>query len=305
MTLTELKYILALAQEKHFGRAAIRCHVSQPTLSVAINKLEKSLGITLFERQSNSLRITEIGAQLIEQAQRVTEEADKFCGIARGAIHQLDSPLRLGAIYTVAPYLFPSLIPHLNKLAPNMPLVINENFTKILRTKLMQGELDAIFIALPFDQPAVVVNPLYEEPFVVLMPKSHPLAKKSVIEAKDLITANTLLLGEGHCFRDNIIETCPQCYDANELQQTVEGTSLETLRHMVASGMGITILPCTATAVRNYSKTLCVRPFKSNKPKRTIALAWRSSFPRTKAIDVVIQALRRAKLSQICPIDSY
>ncbi len=302
MTLTELKYILALSEEKHFGKAAKRCFVSQPTLSVAITKLEKSLGVAIFERQKNSLRITEIGARLIVQAKRVLEEAETFKDIAEGSTHQLDTPLRLGGIYTVAPYLFPSLIPELKKVAPNMPLIIQEDFTRNLRVKLQHGELDAIFIALPFSEPAVVTRQLYEEPFVVLMPKSHPLAKKSAVDANDLVGSNTLLLGEGHCFRDNILETCPQCYNPNELQQTVAGTSLETLRHMVASGMGITILPATATSVRYYTRSLCVKPFKSKRPKRTVALAWRNSFPRTKAIDAVITALKSASLSTVCPI---
>lgn len=303
MTLVELKYLLALAQEGHFGKAAKRCHVSQPTLSVAINKLEKNLGVSIFERQKNSIRITEVGTTLINQAQRVLEEAEKFKDLAQNSKHQLDSPLKLGGIHTIAPYLFPLLVPELKKRAPNMPLIINEDLTANLRIKLQRGDLDAIFIALPFNEPSVVVKKLYEEPFVVLLPKKHPLSEKTSIARKDLSNENTLLLGEGHCFRDQILETCPQCYNPSELQQTVEGTSLETLRHMVASGMGITILPCTATQVQHYSKTLCTKPFKEKAPKRIVALAWRASFPRTKAIDILIEALRHSKISHICPIN--
>ena len=302
MTLIELKYVLALAQEGHFGKAAKRCCVSQPTLSIAINKLEKQLGVSIFERQKNQIRITEIGERLIAQAQRVIEEADRFKNLANNSKHQLDSPLRLGGIYTIAPYLFPVLIPELKKMAPNMPLIIHEDFTANLRIKLQRGDLDAIFIALPFKEPSVMVKPLYDEAFMILLPKKHPLSKKNKISRELLSKENTLLLGKGHCFRDQILETCPQCHRPHELQQTIEGTSLETLRHMVASGMGITILPSTATQVKHYSKTLCVKPFDTNIPKRTVALAWRASFPRTKAIDALISALHRSTLSSICPL---
>jgi LysR family hydrogen peroxide-inducible transcriptional activator len=302
MTLVELKYLLALAKKGHFGQAAKACHVSQPTLSVAINKLESRLGVELFERHKNQIRITAIGEKLVVQAQRVLEEAEKLKEMAAGSQHQLDTPLRLGGIYTIAPYLFPALIPELKKIAPNMPLVINEDFTANLRAKLQRGDLDAIFIALPFKEASVVVKPLYEEPFMVLLPKKHPLARQEQLEKKALKDETTLLLGAGHCFREQILKDCPQCYNPDDVQQTVEGTSLETLRHMVASGMGITILPSTATQIKHYSNTLCVRPFKGNSPKRVVALAWRASFPRTQAIDVLIQALDKAKLSSICPI---
>lgn len=302
MTLTELRYVLAVAQLKHFGKAAKHCHVSQPTLSVAISKLEKRLNVSLFERSRGDIRITGIGVLVVAQAQRVIEEADKLCDLVDCSRGQLDSPLKLGGIFTVAPYLFPSLITQLNRVAPDMPLVINENFTANLREKLSNGELDAIFIALPFTEPSVVVKPLYEESFVVLMPKAHRLAKKTAISEADLSKENVLMLGEGHCFRDQVLEACPACYQSGELQQVVECTSLETLRHMVASGMGITVLPCTATQVKHYDKLLCVKPFKLNAPRRTIALAWRASFPRTKAIDALISALAKAKISNICLI---
>lgn len=302
MSLVELRYLLALAREKHCGRAAKSCHVSQPTLSVAIQKLESRLGVVLFERQKNAIQITPLGEKLVVQAQRVLEEADKFKDIAQSSKNQLNSSLRLGAIFTIAPYLFPALIPELRKLAPDMPLIINEDFTANLRAKLQRGDLDAIFVALPFKGPSVALKVLYEEQFMVLLPKHHRLAKEKTISRKALSGENTLLLGEGHCFREQILETCPQCYNPQELQQTVEGTSLETLRQMVASGMGITILPSTATAVKDYSQILCVRPFDSDAPKRIVALAWRVSFPRTQAIDVLIKALAKAKLSPVHPL---
>lgn len=289
MTLTELRYIVALAKTRHFSRAAAECHVSQPTLSVAIKKLERTLGVTLFERHHNEIRITEIGRKMVAQAQRVLEEAEKIELLAKSDACHLSTPLKIGCIYTVAPYLLPKLIPALKKKAPDMPLIIEENFTANLRVKLQQGELDAIVIALPFNEPSVVVKPLYEESFSVLMPKTHPLANKESIGGRDLSKENVLLLGEGHCFRDHVLNACPGC-KPNELQQTIEGSSLETLRHMVASGMGVTVLPDSATQVRHYSNSLCVKPFSGKAPQRTVALAWRASFPRTKAIDALIKA---------------
>ncbi|MDF1758912.1 MAG: LysR substrate-binding domain-containing protein [Coxiellaceae bacterium] len=303
MTLTELRYITALAQTKHFGQAAKLCHVSQPTLSVAINKLEKSLKTSLFERRPNEVRITDIGERIIQQAQRVLEEAEKIEQLASVDQSHIQTPLKVGAIYTIAPYLFPLLIPQIKRAAPKMTLIIQENYTAVLREKLQTGELDAIFIALPFSEPGVVVKPLYDETFVALMPKKHPLAEYDKIKANQLNKQNVLLLGEGHCFRDQILEACPQCYHTTEQQQTIEGSSLETLRAMVASGYGITILPSSATQVKHYSNTLTTRPFTGKQPQRTVALAWRDSFPRTKAITVLIQALTKSTLNGVCLIN--
>lgn len=300
MTLIELRYLIALAQHKHFGKAAKVCCVSQPTLSIAIANLESKLGINIFERQYNDIRITEIGEKIISQAQRALEEVLKIKEIADGNKSQLNSTLKIGGIYTIAPYLFPIIIPKLKKIAPNMPLIIQEDFTANLRGKLQRGELDAIFVALPFTESGVVTKTLYHEPFVVLMRNDHPLKNKKAIDISDLNNENVLLLGEGHCLRNQVLDACPSCYNATEIQQAIEGTSLETLRHMVASGLGITVLPSTATLIKHYNSILCVRPFKNKPPQRTIALAWRASFPRTKAIDAVIKALSLCTLNGIC-----
>lgn len=301
MTLTELRYAITLSQEKHFGKAAKLCHVSQPTLSVAINKLESELGVSIFERDRNKVRITEIGKQIIAQAQRTVEEAGLIHDIAQGGKSQLLSPLRIGAIYTIGPYLFPNFIPKLKKIAPDMTLVIQEDFTANLRLKLQQGELDAIFISLPFKETGVITQSLYDEPFVVLMRKNHPLSKKESIKTSELSAQEMLLLGEGHCFRDQVIEACPHCYSLeNGMQKAIEGTSLETLRHMVASGIGITVLPSTATQIQFYRSILCTKPFAGKIPQRRVALAWRTSFTRPKAIGALIQALHASTLHGIC-----
>jgi LysR family hydrogen peroxide-inducible transcriptional activator len=298
MTLTELRYLIAVAQEKHFGKAAEVCHISQPTLSVAINKLESKLGVKIFEGQPNNIRTTEIGEKIIAQTQRALEEISCIHDIADSGKSELDSPLKIGGIYTVVPYLFPLLVPKIHNRAPHMPLIIQEDFTANLRAKLQQGELDAIFVALPFTENGVVTKTLYDEPFVALMKKDHPLAKDQAINSSDLTSENILLLGEGHCLRDQI-ETCPHCSNPKLPQRMTEGASLETLRHMVASGFGITILPASATQVNHYNSTLCTRPFKSKTPKRTIALAWRVTFPRPKAIEAVIQSLVEINLRGI------
>lgn len=303
MTLTELRYIVALAQTKHFGKAAKLCHVSQPTLSVAINKLEKSLGCHLFERRPNAVRITSIGEPIIAQAHKVLEEASKIEQLSHKDKDQTSTPLKIGAIYTIGPYLFPALIPKLNKLAPHMPLIIQESYTAVLREKLQTGELDAIIIALPFTEPGVLTKPLYDEKFSILLPKDHPLASKTSIKANQLTNENVLLLGEGHCFRDQIVKLCPQCIQSDNNQQTMEDSSLETLRAMVASGYGITILPNSATHNKAFQSNLITRPFSGKAPQRTVALAWRDSFPRSKAISLLIEALKRSKISEICPID--
>jgi LysR family transcriptional regulator, hydrogen peroxide-inducible genes activator len=301
MTLTELRYAITIAQEKHFGRAAKACHVSQPTLSAAITKLEADLGLSLFERDRNAVRVTEIGKQVIIQAQRIMDEVGRIRDIAQGGQSQLTHPLKVAAIYTVGPYLFPTLIPALKKVAPGMPLIVQEDFTSSLRVKLQQGEVDAAFVALPFAEPGIVTRALYDEPFVLLMRKDHPLSKKVAVDPSDIDVNEMLLLGEGHCFRNQVIESCPNCYpEKTDRQGPVEGTSLETLRHMVASGMGVTVLPSTATQIQYYKSILCTRPFSGKIPQRCIALAWRASFTRPKAIDALIQALHVSTLQGAC-----
>lgn len=295
MTLTELRYIVTLAQERHFGRAAERCYVSQPTLSVAVKKLEEELGIALFERSKSTVQVTPLGEKIVEQSQRVLEQASLIREMATEGKDQLASPLRIGAIYTIGPYLFPHLIPELSRHAPQMPLYIEEGSTGELRRKLRSGELDAIIVALPFNEPDVLTKAIYEEPFEVLIPTGHPWAQRDAIAKEDLLTERLLLLGEGHCFRDQILEACPAI--SNQLNNPsntliAEGGSLETIRHMVASGLGITVLPKSAIGTGHYESGLLEsRPFANSVPSRTVAIAWRASFPRPKAIDALTEAI--------------
>lgn len=308
MTLTELRYIVSLASSRHFGRAAEACFVSQPTLSVAIRKLEEELGVTLFERGTSEITVTPIGEQVVAQAQRVLEEASAIKSIAQQGQDQLTGPLRLGAIYTIAPYLLPHLIPALHRLAPNMPLHIEENFTARLNERLKQGDLDLIIIALPFDEPGFVTQALYDEPFHVALPANHPWSKKKTISSAELEQESLLLLGSGHCFRDQVLQACPAQNRSNaapgSIQKMLEGSSLETIRHMVASGAGITVLPCSAIGPATYeSSMLAFRPFSDPIPSRRVALAWRKRYPRPDAIAAVREAVMNAKLPCISVLD--
>lgn len=312
MTLTELRYVVTLARERHFGRAAERCHVSQPTLSVAVKKLEDELGIPLFERSKNSIRVTETGKRIIEQAQRVLDQVGVIRDMAQDGKNQLNAPLKVGAIYTIGPYLFPHLLPELRRAAPDMPLYIEENYTATLRQKLRQSELDAIIIALPFEEPEVVTLPLYDEPFVVLLPGGHPLAERESLTAEELAKEQLLLLGPGHCFRDQVLESCPPLVEAvtrnpnaKAPSLVTEGSSLETIRHMVASGLGITVLPLSAATAMQYDESiLAVRPFAAPVPSRTVALAWRVTFPRPKAIDVLSLAASQCRVIEKAKIET-
>ncbi len=296
MTLTELRYIVALARERHFGRAAKKCFVSQPTLSVAIKKLEEELGVTLFERHPSDVTVTPLGIRIVGQAQRVLEETAAIRHIAAQGKDQLATPLRVGAIYTVGPYLLPQLIPLMHKRAPQMPLLLRENYTAKLAEVLRNGDLDVAILSLPFAETGICTQAVYDEPFRVVMPSSHAWSNKSRITAAQLCNETLLLLGAGNCFRDQVLQTCPrmQRADASNMQQALEGSSLETIRHMVASGVGLTVLPSTAAESKSAaSPLLAVKPFAAPQPCRRIALAWRASFPRPQAIE----ALRLAVLA--------
>lgn len=298
MTLTELRYIVALHETGHFRKAAEHCNVSQPTLSIAVKKLEEELGVALFERSRQKVSATPIGERVVAQARTVLQETRNLLSLAELGKDPLGSVLCVGAIYTVGPYLFPRLVTRLQKKAPQMPLFIEESYTASLRGKLSGGQLDAIFVALPFTETDVVTRPIYDEPFVVLMPEDHPLAGEKYIDPAVLARHRVLLMGEGHCFRDQVLEACPglsQAINDNYAKgySVLEGSSLETLKHMVASGLGITVLPQSAANVAQYGQhTLAVRPFADPAPQRTIALAWRATYPRHQAIDILTDALR-------------
>ena len=297
MTLTELRYIVTLSKERHFGRAAEKCFVSQPTLSVAVKKLEGELNVAIFERSKSSVSPTPLGEKIIQQAEKVLAETRILKELAETGKDPLNSPLKVGAIFTIGPYLFPHLVPQVHQLAPQMSLFIEESYTAVLRRQLRDGELDAIIVALPFTEPDVMTRPLYDESFVVVMRKDHELAKLDTIQADMLTKHNLLLLGEGHCFRDQVLELCPALIQQrnNNVGSVTQGSSLETLKYMVATGLGITVLP--ESAVGNLdAKIITTRPFASPAPSRTVALAWRASFPRGQAIDLLLDTAGKCLL---------
>lgn len=309
MTLTELKYIVALAREKHFGRAADACFVSQPTLSVAIKKLEEELNVSLFERGSNEVSLTPVGERVVVQAQRVLEEASAIKAIAQQGKDPLAGPLRVGVIYTIGPYLLPGLVSSMIEKVPSMPLVLQENFTVRLLELLKQGEIDVAVLALPINESGFVIQPLYDEPFIVALPKSHRWALEKNIRSDDLRSENMLLLGAGHCFRDQVLGVCPELsrfsQSSEGIQRTFEGSSLETIRHMVASGVGITVLPSSsvpnpvpAESLLNYI------PLADDDTRRTVALVWRKSFGRREALDALKECIMACDLNGVEFLDS-
>ena len=303
MTLTEMRYIVALARERHFGKAAEACHVSQPTLSVALKKVEGQIGSPLFERGVNEVRITPLGERIVEQAQRVLAEAVKLAEIAESVGDPLIGQLRVGIIYTIAPYLLPQMIPALNRQAPKMPLFIKEDFTGNLIPALKAGELDVIVIALPLIEPGLVAQPVYDEPFRVVVPANHPWAARSAIDGDELDGENLLLLGQGNCFRDQVIESCPRLNEPDALDHALEGSSLETIRYMVASGAGVAVMPSAAAdPLVDREPLVKVLPFAKAQPTRTVGLVWRVSFPRPQAIDAVRAALLACALPGATPL---
>lgn len=303
MTLTELRYIVTLARERHFGRAAEKCHVSQPTLSVALKKVEQKYGVILFERTPSEVRLTPTGEQIARQAERVLEEAGRLKEIAQQGKDPLIGALRLGVIYTIAPYLLPRLVPALNARAPHMPMYLQENFTVNLGEQLRRGDLDAIIVALPFSEPGIVSRPVYDEPFCVVMPMHHPMAKQAAIPPDQIAGENLLLLGQGNCFRDQVVQACPHLSEPGGANGALEGSSLETVRHMVASGVGISVVPISAAKSWPQNGSLLqYRDFTQPAPFRRVGIAWRASFPRPQAIDVLRAAILDAPPPGVSPI---
>ena len=301
MTLTELKYIVAVARAKHFGHAAESCFVAQPTLSVAIKKLEDELGVTLFERGGSEVSVTPVGAQIVAQAERVLEQTAAIKELAKQNKDPLAGPLRLGVIYTIGPYLLPPLVKNLIDKVPQMPLVLQENFTVKLLELLRQGELDAAIMALPLPDHGMMMQTLYDEPFVVATPRTHPWSKRREIPADDLKAETMLLLGSGHCFRDQVLEVCPEMArfstPGNGMQRTFEGSSLETIRHMVASGIGLTVLPrASVRDMDDPNGMLSFVPFANPSPSRRVVIVWRKSFTRRAAIEAVCNAVAQCDL---------
>lgn len=303
MTLTELRYVVAVARERHFGRAAEACNVSQPTLSVSVKKLEEELDVRIFERGSNEIGVTPIGAEIVRQAQAVIEGAAEIREIAKTRGDPLAGPLSVGVIYTIGPYLLPELVRQAIARTPQMPLVLQENFTAKLLELLRAGELDCAVMAEPFPDTGLALAPLYDEPFVVAVPRSHAFASRASVTADELRGERMLLLGTGHCFRDHVLEVCPEYAQLagstdSALRRTFEGSSLETIRSMVAFGMGMTVVPRLSVPASGDENVAFV-PFAEPAPSRRVVLAWRRSFTRYEAIAALRNAIYACALEGV------
>lgn len=301
MTLTELRYVVAVSQEKHFGKAAQRCHVSQPTLSIAIKKLEEELGVTMFDRSSNEIITTSVGTRIVTQAQRVLDEADLIKRLASEQQNELEGALKLGMIFTVAPYLLPKLILALRQSAPEMPLMLEESHTATLTESLKHGELDAIIVAEPYHEPGVETFPLYDEPFFVITPKGHHFEDQDWVTPKELDKEKVLLLTPGNCMRDQVLDSCVELASRQRIEgltNTLQGSSINTIRHMVASGLGISVLPATAIT-ENDHLLFSIIPFTAPVPERRVVLAARRHFVRPKALETIRQAIQDSKLAGV------
>ena len=292
MTLSELRFIVALAREKNFRKAAEKSFVSQPALSLGIKKIEQELSLSLFERSvgaGGDVKITPIGKQIIDQAIIVLDEVAKIKDLSANGDKQLDLPFKLGLIYSIAPYLLPLIIPELKKHAPNMPLQVHENITQNLEAELKSGIVDAAVIALPFDLPGIEIEILYDETFVVIVPLNHRWDKKNKIKAKDLAQEKVLLLDKTHCFSNQVTEACPGLSKNSEIQL---GNSLEYIRSMVASNLGISVLPKSATTVKHNNPLVKIISFEDPAPFRRVALAYRKSGVKIEAIKTIVKAIK-------------
>lgn len=289
MKLTSLRYLVAFADEGSFSRAAEKCHVSQPTLSVALQNLESELGIALIERNKGHVALTDIGWQVVAQARKALDETRRIEQVAQLGKDPLHGNFRLGVIHTIGPYLLPELIAAMRKVAPDTHLFIEESMTALLADYLKYGTVDAAIIALPFDIPGIKTHALYDEPFEVVVPKGHAWTKRKKIPAGEVRGDDILVLKAGNCFREQVLDACPEISHAEG--STHEGHSIETVRCMVASGYGISVLPAGSLSGIYRNDLVVPIPFETPAPSRRIALAWRQGFPRPQAIEAIIKAV--------------
>ncbi|MDR9389041.1 MAG: LysR substrate-binding domain-containing protein [Wenzhouxiangella sp.] len=283
MNLRALQYFIALAELRHFRKAAERCHVSQPTLSTQIRKLEQQLGADLIERNSRQVLLTTLGERVLEHAKRAISETQAIRQLARDADDPFAGTLSLGIFPTLAPYLLPHVIPQIRKQHPKLTLRLFEEKTERVMSMLLDGQLDAILLALPLDSEQLHVEPLFNEPFVLVAPAKHRLSQRPAIDLGDLQKEPVLLLEDGHCLRQHALDVCQLAGALENLD--FQASSLETLRHMVAAGSGVTLLPILATQPPLTTMDgLVARPFKTPAPQRTIAMAWRKSSLREELL---------------------
>jgi LysR family hydrogen peroxide-inducible transcriptional activator len=292
LTLRDLQYVVAVANQRHFGRAARACHVSQPALSGQIRKIEEYLGVALFERDVRGVTVTEVGAAVVAQARVVLEEAEKILTAVKSTRAPFAGPFRLGAIATLGPYLMPHLLAPLRKAFPRLELYLKEGLTDDLIDELRAGGLDAVLAAQTFGAESLHVVPLFEEPFLLTLPKNHPLQAKDPVPVNELNAGEMVLLEDGHCLRNQTIAACRPNRRGNIKEMHV--TSLETLRHLVASGAGYTLMPLLAVTEDDRLKDLIrYRRLEGKHTGRTIVLACRERFPRRHEVELLADFIRK------------
>jgi len=290
MNLKDLKYLVALADTGHFGRAAARTFVSQPTLSAQLKKLEEYLGVKLVERHPKNVQLTEVGKQIVARARRMLSEGDEIVALARNNTDPLSGKLKVALIPTIGPYLLPRVMQKLRKALPHLGLMLYEYQTEELLKRLRDGEIDLGILALPVDQEGLESRRLYREEFTVALPSDSPLAQKTSIKAADLKGQTLLLLEDGHCLRDQALEVCSRI-DVREAED-FRASSLETLRHMVVAGLGVTLMPELAVeSPFGSQRGLVVRQFSKPAPSRTVGAVWRKSSTRGAAIEAVCETI--------------
>ncbi len=288
--LKDLRYLVAVADERHFGRAAHKCFVSQPTLSAQLKKLEQYLGVQLIERAPQHIRLTEAGEQIVARARRILEDSDAVVTLARAHRDPLAGVLRIALLPTIGPYLLPRVSQLVRKALPRLELRLYEYQTAPMLEKLQLGEIDMGVLALPVDTEGLDCRELYAEPFIVAVPDHHRLAKRDTVRVEDLQGEPLLLLEDGHCLRDQALEVCSRI-GPNE-KQDFRATSLETLRQMVATGAGVTLLPELATrGAYGHAKGVANRPFARPAPVRRVGAVWRRSSARLQAIEALCKVI--------------
>lgn len=286
----DLKYLVSLADLNSFSKAAEACFVSQPTLSAQLKKLEEELGVTLFERSNKHVLITSIGKIIADKARAILQQCDDLKQLALNAKDIYAGTFRLGIIPTLGPYLLPKILTPLKKQLPTLELIVHENKTSDIITQLKAGDLDAIILALPISKEGLVIKELFHEPFILALPKEHPLNSQKEISLRDLKSEKLLLLSEGHCFRDQALEACNTTFMPQH--KDFQATSLETLRELVIANFGITLLPELSTRSSKENKRFTLRNLAHPTPSRSIGIAWRAEYAREKCCEKIMMIIQ-------------
>jgi LysR family hydrogen peroxide-inducible transcriptional activator len=301
MTLQELKYLVALADHGHFGKAAEACFITQSTLSTQIKKLEDYLGVTLFDRSLKRVTPTPTGREILAAARNIVEESERIRELAKHAQDPMARTLHLGVIPTLGPYYLPHALTLVHKKHPGLRLLLREEMTPQILEHLVDGKLDAGLLALPVTDDSLRVEPLFYEPFYAALPAGHALAKHAELKVSDIMSEKLLLLDEGHCLRDQALDVCGT---GSRGREEVRATSLETLRQMVGMGLGLTLLPALAVDAgpRTSKKSVEIRPFKAPPPGRTIGLVWRKRAPFPETFECLAATLKASLPTEVEPV---